>query len=80
MKRIMVNLDNTVGKMVERKANEQKRSTSSYVAILIENDLRAAGMLPDDSRTQAEDRALLKEADAAGIAWRPLLKRKLAQA
>lgn len=47
MKRIMVNLDDPVGELVEKKALEQKRSASSYVALLVEADLRANGLLSD---------------------------------
>lgn len=45
MKRIMVNLDDTAGDLLEKKAAADKRSTSSYVALLVEADLRAAGLL-----------------------------------
>jgi hypothetical protein len=52
MKRIMVNLDEKPGELLEARAAEQKRSVSSYVALLVEQDLREAGLISDDS---AED-------------------------
>jgi hypothetical protein len=45
MKRIMVNLDDPIGHLVEQKAAEQRRSTSSYIALIVENDLRLSGLL-----------------------------------
>ena len=39
MKRVMVNLDNTLGAKLERKAKSERRSISSYVGLLIEADL-----------------------------------------
>lgn len=80
MARLTISLPDPLAKKATVHARNQKRSASSYVSLLIENDLRAAGLLPQASRTQAEDRALLQEADAAGIAWRPLLKSKIARA
>ena len=35
----------SVGELVEKKALEQRRSASGYVALLVEADLRAAGLL-----------------------------------
>lgn len=51
MERITVNLDDDVGAKVKAKAESEKRSASGYVELLIEQDLRAAGLLPesDDS-------------------------------
>ncbi len=48
MKRVMVNLDDVTGEMLEQRADSERRSASSYVAILIDRDLRAAGLIPSD--------------------------------
>jgi hypothetical protein len=45
MKRVMVNLDDNAGDLLEQKATAEKRSASSYIALLVEADLRAAGLL-----------------------------------
>lgn len=45
MKRIMVNLDGESGRLIEERARHEKRSASSYIAILIERDLRASGLI-----------------------------------
>ncbi len=74
MKRIMVNLDDSVGELVERKAQEQKRSTSSYVALLVESDLRAAGLL--DAPTSTALTEFMAKVEAAAAA-RPLLVARL---
>lgn len=53
MERITVNLEKTVGAKLKAKAEAEKRSASGYVELLIENDLRAAGLLPDGSNDAA---------------------------
>lgn len=53
MKRVMVNFDDSTGEMVATLAARDKRSVSSYLAVLVERDLRASGLMPsDDLRTQ----------------------------
>lgn len=55
MKRVMVNLDDKAGDLLEQKASAEKRSASSYIALLVEADLRAAGLLvADDESANAE--------------------------
>ena len=53
MERITVNLEAAVAAKVKAKADAEKRSTSGYVELLIEQDLRAAGLLPDDANDAA---------------------------
>jgi hypothetical protein len=46
MERITVNLSDDVGGKLKSKADAANRTTSNYVALLIEKDLRDAGLLP----------------------------------
>lgn len=64
MKRIMVNLDDATGAAVEVKAAAEKRAASNYIALLIERDLRAAGLLPEQEQARAE---LIAIADELGL-------------
>lgn len=57
MKRVMVNLDNTLGQKLEKKAAEQRRSISSYVGLLIEADLVES----------QEEKRIIEEAKRLGI-------------
>lgn len=61
MKRVMVNLDDKPGELLEQKAAAEKRSASNYIAMLVEADLRAAGLLQPDSAARAELLALAEE-------------------
>ena len=45
MKRVTVNLPDNIGQILEQKSASEKRSASSYLALLVENDLRATGHL-----------------------------------
>lgn len=48
MARITISVEESIVAKADRRAKEQKRSLSSYVALLIEEDLRAAGLLSED--------------------------------
>lgn len=61
MKRVMVNLDDATGQALEARAATEKRSASNYIALLIEHDLRAAGLLPEGEQARAELLALAEE-------------------
>jgi hypothetical protein len=54
MKRVMVNLEDTAGEALEKRAGEEKRSASNYIALLIEKDLRAHGLLPEQQTEQSK--------------------------
>ncbi len=54
MKRIIVNLSDDVGKKFVAKADADRRSASAYAGLLIEEDLRNAGLLPDAGKGHAE--------------------------
>lgn len=45
MDRITINLDIPIGKKLRARAKNDKRSVSDYVCLLVEQDLRAAGLL-----------------------------------
>lgn len=53
--RIMVNLPKEVADILDARAETDKRSVSSLVALIIEADLRSKGLLPgtEDPRAQA---------------------------
>jgi hypothetical protein len=74
MKRVMVNLDLESGKFLEDRAAVQKRSVSSYVALLIEQDLRAAGLLPEN---QMKDDQRFWEKVRAAAQRNPKLKQRI---
>lgn len=57
----MVNLDDTVAGLVEQKSAAEKRSVSSYLALLAEKDLRAAGLIDGESAARAELNAIAEE-------------------
>jgi hypothetical protein len=61
MKRVMVNLDDSTGLALENRAAGEKRSASNYIALLVETDLRAAGLLPETDQARAELFALAQE-------------------
>lgn len=47
MARITFSLPDELAKAAERRATEDRRSLSSHIAVLVERDARAAGLLPD---------------------------------
>ncbi len=49
MERIIVNLEDNVGQKLKARATSERRSYSGYVELLIEKDLRAAGLLPAEA-------------------------------
>lgn len=65
MKRVMVNLDDTTGELFDQKIQAERRSASSYIVLLVEQDLRAAGLLapvptPDRKEVLAKVTAALE--------------------
>lgn len=62
MKRVMVNLADAYGALLEARAKKEKRSASSYIGLLIEKDLAAAGLI--EGTPHAE---LLAAAEEIGI-------------
>lgn len=48
MKRVMVNLSDETGRLIESKAAAEKRSASAHISLLVENDLRQSGHLASD--------------------------------
>lgn len=57
----MVNLDEEIAQALEARASSEKRPMSNYIAILIEQDLRDAGLLPGSEQARAELLALGEE-------------------
>lgn len=58
MKRIMVNLDLPTAEILEARAVAEKRSASNYIALLVERDLRAAGLIGPEEKYRSELLAL----------------------
>ena len=61
MKRIMVNLEPRTAAILESRAAAEKRSASNYIAMLVERDLRAAGLIGDLEQARAELLALAED-------------------
>jgi len=61
MKRIMVNLDLRSAAILEKRAAAEKRSASNYIALLVERDLRAAGLIGVEEQHRAELLALAED-------------------
>lgn len=64
MKRVMVNLDDETGELLEAQAARDKRSISAYVGKLVEIDLRSSGLLPGNEVARS---ALLATAEEIGV-------------
>lgn len=62
MSRITISVPEEITAKAEARATSQRRSVSSYVSLLIEADLREAGVLPGD---EGESALLAKVAAAA---------------
>jgi hypothetical protein len=73
MGRLTISLPETLASAAAKRAAAQKRSTSSYVAILIEDDLREAGILNAGEPDTAELLAKLQAALDQNPALRPEL-------
>lgn len=63
MARITISLPENLAAAAAQRAIAEKRSASSYVALLIEQDARASGLLPAD--TAAAQAELIAEIQAA---------------
>ncbi len=61
MKRVMVNLDDSIGEKLEARAAAEKRSASNFLAVLVEKDLQAAGLITTDDAARLELLALVQE-------------------
>lgn len=61
MKRIMVNLDLRSAAILEKRAAAEKRSASNYISLLVERDLRSAGLIGAEENYRAELLALAEE-------------------
>lgn len=61
MKRVMVNLEDPIGELAERKADKDRRSMSGYIALLVEKDLAQSGMMPGTAHSE-----ILAAADEIG--------------
>lgn len=75
MKRVMVNLDDATGEALEKRAATEKRAASNYIALLVEKDLRANGLMPEQEQERAELVALAEEIGVANAI--ESLRRKL---
>ena len=71
MKRVMVNFSEREGQMIERRAAEEKRSASNFIALLVQRDLTQAGLL----KPEKKHAAALAEAEAAGVDVGAVLRR-----
>lgn len=61
MKRIMVNLDLSTAEILETRAAQEKRSASNYIALLVERDLRAAGLIGTEEKYRSELLAIAED-------------------
>lgn len=52
MKRVMVNLDDATGDLVEAQARRDGRSASGYIARLVLKDLESAGLINANSSAE----------------------------
>lgn len=74
MERIIVNLEDAVGRKLKARADAEQRSYSNYVEQLVLKDLREAGLLPDANGDHAEFGADVAKAVKANPAIRPQIE------
>ena len=82
MGRITVSMPSVIARKATQAAAAQKRSVSAYVALLIEQDLREAGLLgvPAKTLVPANEAAALAECRKLGIDPLPHLAAVVADA
>jgi len=59
--RITFSIPDDVAAAAQKRAEHDRRSLSSYITLLVEADLRAAGLMPGTEPTRAELFALAEE-------------------
>lgn len=74
-----MNLENEVGAKLKEKAAAENRSASNYIELLVEQDLRASGLLPENG-TGIAVLELVREAQTAGVDVAAVLTRAKARA
>lgn len=79
MARLTISLAAEVAKAAKKRAAVQKRSTSSYVQILIERDLGALGLLNSEGKPKPDIQAVISEARALGIDPVAALRARIAE-
>lgn len=82
MARLTISLETAIAKAAKKRATEQKRSASAYVAGLIEEDLRAAGLLTAGAKmlVDADVARVVKECTALNLDPIPALRALIADA
>lgn len=59
--RITFSIPDEIAAAAQKRAEQDRRSLSSYITLLVEGDLRAAGLMPGSEPTRAELIALAEE-------------------
>ncbi len=59
--RITFSIPDEIAAAAQKRAEQDRRSLSSYITLLVESDLRAAGLMPGNEPSRAELLALAEE-------------------